>query len=327
MALTDNTRGALLMAVAMASFTANDALTKSVTPYINTGQIMFVRGIMTAILVYFAARHFGALRPLKTLLRPIIILRCLCEVTAAVLYLTALGLIEFSNASAILQSLPLVVTLGAALFLREPVGWRRWLAIIVGFLGVLVILRPGPDGFTFGALLVVASLAVTAARDLLTRKMYADVPSLAVTVITAFVNMAMGGLLIQPFGGWQPMNGWIISHLAGSAVLVLIGYQAIIVAMRTGEISFVAPFRYTSLLWGFMIGIFFFNERIDSWTIVGAAIVIGSGLYTFYRESKRNRSQLAKRSAVTPTEPPTVRPASVTEPHVTRSMRAEEAGE
>ncbi len=181
MALTDNTRGALLMALAMASFTANDALTKSVTPYINTGQIMFVRGIMTVVLIYIAARHFGALRPLKTLMRPIIILRCLCEVTAAVLYLTALGLIEFSNASAILQSLPLIVTLGAALFLREPVGWRRWAAIIVGFIGVLVIIRPGPEGFTSGALLVVASLAVTAARDLLTRKMYADVPSLAVT--------------------------------------------------------------------------------------------------------------------------------------------------
>ena len=151
MALTDNTRGALFMALAMASFTANDALTKSVTPYINTGQIMFVRGIMTVVLIYITARHFAALRPLKTLLRPIIILRCLCEVTAAVLYLTALGLIEFSNASAILQSLPLVVTLGAALFLREPVGWRRWVAIIVGFIGVLVIIRPGPEGFTPGA--------------------------------------------------------------------------------------------------------------------------------------------------------------------------------
>lgn len=326
MALTDNTRGALFMALAMASFTANDALTKSVTPYINTGQIMFVRGLMTVVLIYFAARHFGALRPLKMLMRPIIILRCVCEVTAAVLYLTALGLIEFSNASAILQSLPLIVTLGAALFLREPVGWRRWAAIIVGFIGVLVIIRPGPEGFTSGALLVVASLAITAARDLLTRKMYADVPSLAVTVITAFVNMAVGGFLIQPFGGWQPMNWSILTHLAGSAVLVLIGYQAIITAMRTGEISFVAPFRYTSLLWGFLIGMFFFNEQIDSWTIVGAVIVIGSGLYTFSRESKRKRPELAKRSAVTPTEPSTETPASVTEADVTPCVGVEKPG-
>ncbi|MFP3711422.1 EamA/RhaT family transporter, partial [Paraburkholderia sp. SIMBA_009] len=79
----------------------------------------------------------------------------------------------------------------------------------------------------------------------------------------------------------------ILSHLAGSAILVLVGDQAIILAMRTGEISFVAPFRYTSLLWGFMIGVFFFNEKIDSFTIIGAMIVIGSGLYTFYRESLR----------------------------------------
>jgi drug/metabolite transporter (DMT)-like permease len=118
------------------------------------------------------------------------------------------------------------------------------------------------------------------------------------------------------------MNFMILSHLAGSAVLVLVGYQAIILAMRTGEISFVAPFRYTSLLWGFMIGVFFFNEKIDSYTIVGAMIVIGSGLYTFYRESLRKRSQIAKRSAATPTAAATVRPASVTKAAV-----AEEAGE
>ena len=148
---------------------------------------------------------------------------------------TALGLIEFSNASAILQSLPLGVTLGAALFLREPVGWRRWVAIIVGFIGVLVIIRPGPEGFTPGALLVVASLAVTAARDLLTRKMYADVPSLAITVITAFVNMAVGGLLIVPFGGWQPMNVTIVSHLAASAILVQEASVPVVRARRTAD--------------------------------------------------------------------------------------------
>ncbi len=296
MALTDNTRGALLMALAMASFTINDAFTKSVTPYINTGQILFVRGVMTCVLVYVIARHMGALRPLKTMLRPIILLRCLCEVAASILYLKALSLMEFANVAAIMQSLPLAVTLGAALFLKEPVGWRRWTAILVGFLGVLVILRPGPEGFTSGALLVVAAMFVTAGRDLLTRRMYTDVPSMAVTMTTTVVNTLFGAALIMPFGGWQPMNAYVWSHLIAAAFLVVIGYQAVITAMRSGDISFVAPFRYTSMIWAFSIGLFFFGEHLDVWTLSGTAIIVASGLYTFYRESRRHRAPIAKQA-------------------------------
>lgn len=296
MALTENMRGALLMALAMASFTVNDAFTKSVTPYINAGQILFVRGLMTCVLIYLIARHMGALRPLKTMLRPIILLRCLCEMLASIFYLSALALMKFANVAAIMQSLPLAVTLGAALFLREPVGWRRWTAILVGFVGVLIILRPGPDGFTTGALLVVGAVFVTAGRDLLTRRMYSDVPSVAVSMTTAIVNTLFGAVLIVPFGGWQPMDGYVWSHLFASAVLVVIGYQAVINAMRSGDISFVAPFRYTSMLWAFSIGYFFFDEHLDSWIIVGTAIIVASGLYTFYRESRRKREPIAKRA-------------------------------
>jgi len=296
MALTDNTRGALLMALAMASFTVNDAFTKSVTPYINTGQILFVRGVMTCVLVYVIARHMGALRPVRTMLRPIILLRCLCEVAASIIYLKALSLMEFANVAAIMQSLPLAVTLGAALFLREPVGWRRWTAILVGFLGVLVILRPGPEGFTSGALLVVGAVFVTAGRDLLTRRMYPDVPSMAVTMTTTVVNTLFGAALIMPFGGWQPMNGYVWSHLVAAAFLVVIGYQAVITAMRSGDISFVAPFRYTSMIWAFSIGFFFFGEHLDAWTLSGTAIIVASGLYTFYRESRRHRAPIAKQA-------------------------------
>ena len=296
MALTDNTRGALLMALAMASFTINDAFTKSVTPYINTGQILFVRGIMTCVLVYFIARHMGALRPIKTLLRPIIVLRCLCEVSASILYLKALAMMGFANVSAIMQSLPLAVTLGAALFLNEKVGWRRWTAIMVGFIGVLIILRPGPDGFTFGALLVVGAVFVTAGRDLLTRRMYTDIPSLTVTMTTSFVNTMFGAALIAPFGGWQPMDGYVWSHLFASALLVVIGYQAVILSMRSGDIAFVAPFRYTSMIWAFSIGYFVFGESLNSWILLGTAIIVASGLYTFYRESRRRQPPIAKTS-------------------------------
>ena len=107
MAFKDKTPGALLMALAMASFTINDAFTKSVTPYINTGQIMFIRGLMTCVIIFIMAKYMGGLRPLKVFLRPIIIMRCVCELLASVFYLSALGLIDFANAAAILQSLPM----------------------------------------------------------------------------------------------------------------------------------------------------------------------------------------------------------------------------
>lgn len=296
MALTDNTRGALFMVLAMASFTFNDAIIKSVTPFMNIGQIMMLRGMMTLVMVYVIARKMGALRPIKTILKPVVMARCLCEVAATIFFLTGLTYIDFANVSSIMQSLPLVVTLGAALFLGEPVGWRRWLAILIGFSGVLIILRPGQDGFSTGSLYLVAAVAVTAGRDLLTRKMYSDIPSMTITFFTTLVNTMFGAALVVPYGGWQPVSGELIAYLFCASILVMVGYQTIIMAMRSGEIAFVAPFRYTSLVFAFAVSIIVFNETIDLWTIVGASVVICSGLYTFYREARKNRKPLAQTS-------------------------------
>lgn len=287
MALSDNTKGALLMALAMAAFTCNDALIKAVSPYLNVGQIMMVRGSMTLVLVYLIARRMGAVRPPTVLVQPMLLLRVCFEIAAALLYVTALGQIPLSNAASILQSLPLAVTLGAALFLREPVGWRRWAAIIVGFIGVMIIIRPGPEGFTIASLYCVTCVFFTAARDLVTTRISAGVPSLTVTLYTTMGNAIFGGLLIVPLGGWQPLSTFTLGMLALASLLVFIGYQAIIMAMRTGEISFIAPFRYTSLLWAVGLGMVFFAESPDVWTVSGAVIVICSGLYTFSRERKR----------------------------------------
>ncbi|XAZ25506.1 DMT family transporter [Sinorhizobium sp. B11] len=292
-----NTEGAICMSMAMAGFSASDALSKSVIAYMNAGEIMFLRGLFTSILVYLIAWKLGALRPWRVMLKPVIALRIACEIIAAVTYITALGMMPIANASAILQSLPLVVTFGAALFFKEPVGWRRWLAILVGLAGVMIIIRPGPEGFTAAALLCVASVASTAGRDLATRGISRDIPSLMITTVTA-VSVAIFGALMIPFlGGWEPVSVTSLSHLLLASVLVLVGYQSVILAMRTGEISFVAPFRYTSLIFSSLLGFVFFAELPDFWTLVGAAIVIASGLYTFYREAKRHVPPVAQESA------------------------------
>jgi drug/metabolite transporter (DMT)-like permease len=225
-----------------------------------------------------------------------IIVRVICEILAAATYITALGMMPIANASAILQSLPLVVTFGAALFFGEPVGWRRWSAVLVGLIGVMIIIRPGPEGFTAAALLCVASVLATTGRDLSTRSIAPEVPALMITVVTA-VSVAIFGALLTPLlGGWQPVSTSSLSHIVLAAILVLVGYQTVIMAMRTGEISFVAPFRYTSLIFSALLGFLFFAELPDSWTLIGAAIVIASGLYTFYRETKRHAAPVAQES-------------------------------
>jgi drug/metabolite transporter (DMT)-like permease len=297
-----NLRGIVFMCLAMAGFSCNDALVKSVTGVMNTGQIMFVRGLLTTLMVMVIAYHFGALRPIRTVFRPVIMLRIAMEALASITYITALGQIPLANASAIMQALPLAVTLGAALFLREPVGWRRWVAIASGFLGVLIVLRPGPEGFTPAALTVVACVFVTATRDLCTRRIGTEVPSLFITVTTAFVTTLVGAALVVPFGGWQPMSMTSFAHIAGASVLLMLGYQTIVLAMRDGDISVIAPFRYTGLLWSIVIGIVFFSETPDRWMLAGVVVIVGSGLYTFYRESLRSRQAIAQRSLAGPLE-------------------------
>ena len=286
MPLSNNVKGALFMTLSMAGFIGNDALVKAVGHQMNVGQIMFVRGLMTTVFVYAIARSMGALRPLRVLFQPAVAARIVFEVLAAVTYLAALPHMQLANIASILQALPLAVTLGAALFLAEPTGWRRWLAILAGFGGVLLIVRPSADGFNVWSLLAVSCVFLAAGRDLCTKKIDSAVPSLMVTTLTAMGTSLTGALMIGPLGGWQPMDLSMFLHLAGAAVLVFFGYQFIIIAMRIGEISFIAPFRYTGLLVAIVLGMIFFGETLDGPMVAGILVVVGSGLYTFHRENR-----------------------------------------
>jgi Permeases of the drug/metabolite transporter (DMT) superfamily len=291
MAFSPNTRGALLMVLAMAGFTFNDALTKTLTSSMNVGQMMFVRGLMMTVLVYLFGRKTGGLAPIRSVAQPMVLARVGLECGATILFLSALGMLPLSNVSAILQSLPLAVTVGAAIFLREPVGWHRWTAIVIGFGGMLLIIRPGPEGFSSASLLLLLCILCTAGRDLVTKKISAGVPSIMVTLLTAIAAVIIGGALIVPLGGWRPMSASAVGTLAVAALLLVVAHQSIVMAMRTAEVSFVAPFRYTSLIWAVAIGIVFFGEHISLPVAIGAVIVICSGLYTFYRENKRKNAR------------------------------------
>jgi drug/metabolite transporter (DMT)-like permease len=195
-----------------------------------------------------------------------------------------------------MQALPLAVTMGAALVFNEPVGWRRWSAISVGFLGVMIIVRPGFEGFSAYALLVLTAVIFCAIRDLATRRIPAHVPTFLVSTVTAAAITLAGAATVQPLGGWTTLTFQSTALLAMAAILVLVGYQFIIEAMRTGEISFIAPFRYTALLWAIMMGFVVFGDVPGGAMIAGATIVISSGLYTLYRERIVGKGRPAARS-------------------------------
>jgi len=283
-------RGALLLCIAMACFALNDSLVKLALHTLTLGQIIFIRGVIaTTLLVLFFHRSLDV-KQLPLLRHPASILRIVAELMASLLYLTSLIYLSIGFVTAINQALPLVITAGAALFLAEPVGWRRWTAVTVGFMGVLIIVRPGLEGFSAWSLLTLASVVFSAMRDLSTRRIPKEISSSVLSISTSLAVTIFGGLIITPMGGWQPMSlqDGVVVFTAAAALVV--GYHCLIMAMREGELSFVAPFRYTGLLWATLIGYLLFADIPDELTIAGSALVIGSGLYTLYRERRVSKA-------------------------------------
>lgn len=294
MTLSDNIRGAALMAASMAAFVLNDSLMKLAAGSADLFQAMFLRGLIATAAIIGIALWQGRLWvSVAKRDRGILILRLIGEVGATLCFLNALFNMPLANATAILQALPLAVTLGAAVFLREPVGWRRWSAIGVGFIGVLIIVRPGSDGFNAYSLSAIASVAFVVLRDLATRRLGAHVPSIFVALLTSVAITVIGGIM-APFGEWQPVTLDLMFILGGAASFLIFGYLFSVMTMRVGEIAFVSPFRYTAMIWAILLQIVIFADFPDQWTLIGSAVVILMGIYTFYRERVRARQDQAK---------------------------------
>ena len=299
MALSNNMRGAVLMTLCMAAFTANDACMKALSAYLPFWQALFLRGLAVCTVMGVAARAMGPIRlDLGVREWRLIVLRALGEVGAAYFFITALFHMPLANATAILQALPLAVTLAGALIFREAVGWRRWLAIAVGFTGVLLIVRPGAEGFTVYSVYALISVAAVTLRDLVTRRLPGHVPTVLVALSGAVAVTVFGGIGAA-VTTWAPLTGTAALLLAGAAGFVILGYILSVTVMRTGEIGFVAPFRYTSLVWSLILGFLVFAEFPDGLTLLGGAIVVTTGIFTLYRERQRGRRAAAEATAAT----------------------------
>ena len=288
-ASSDNLRGIGAMLAAMAAFVVNDAMMKLAAADLPTGQVIFLRGLI--IVPVLAALMLASATPatLEMLRRPGILWRCVAEVAAAVLYLSALFHMPIAECTAILQFTPLALTAGAALFLGAPVGWRRWLATLVGLIGVLIIIRPGVSAFNPYAALALLSVVFIAARDLITRRLGKDVPTIVIA-FTSTAAVAVSSLGLLPFETWRWPSPAAMFALLGASAALLGAQYWIILAMRTGDIAVVAPFRYSIILWAIVAGFLVWREVPDLATWSGIAVVTAAGLYTFLREHRLARA-------------------------------------
>lgn len=275
--MTDNQRGSLFMTAAMAGFAIEDMFIKSAARAMPVGQVLIIMGVLG--ILWFATLCRRAHEPAfpAALRSRTMILRSGFELVGRLFYALAIALIPLSVASAILQATPLVVVAGAAILFGEKVGAARWALTVLGFAGVLVILRPGLDGFDALSLLAVVGLIGFAGRDLATR---AAPPALsnAQLGVAGFSVLAVSGVIILGFQGGPVVPAVLpFAKALGAAVFGIVGYSYLTRAMRTGEVSAVTPFRYTRLLFALILGVVVFNERPDLATLIGSAMVVGCG--------------------------------------------------
>lgn len=285
----ENLRGITFMLLAMGGFAIEDGLIKSLTKDIPVSQILILLGtggvIMFASLAFLKGESFYS----PQMHSKAFVVRFVSDILSPLFFLPAIALIPLSTASSILQAIPILVTMGAALVLGQKVGWRRWSAISIGFFGVLLIVRPGMAGFDPASILAILGAVFLASRDLATRVMPSGLSTIILTTY-AFGASIIAGIFLIPFFEpllWPTPTQWV--WLLILTVLGGLSYAAIVIATRAGDVAVIAPFRYSRLIFSLIIAVLFLGERPDWQTLCGATIIIFAGLYTFWREQIKFR--------------------------------------
>jgi drug/metabolite transporter (DMT)-like permease len=289
MPLNNNMKGAALMTGCVSAYVINDAFMKLLFSEIALFQAIFLRSMITVPPVLVMAWITKvAIRNLSNQDKRLILVRVGAEICTTIAFLTALKHMPLANVTAILQALPLAITMAAALFLAEPVGWRRWSAILVGFVGVLIVVRPGLEGFNVYSLSALVAIIFITVREISTRKLTSEVPTITVVLSTAIGSALFAGIMMIG-SEWDTVSAvsWLL--ILGAAIAVLIATLLSVMAMRTGEIGFVSPFRYTSMLGAIGLGILMFGDWPDQLTLVGTLIIVITGIYSFHREQMLSR--------------------------------------
>jgi drug/metabolite transporter (DMT)-like permease len=297
-----NRRGVVAMIGACACFSANDAATKVAVAWLPPSEIVGVRAVFTLV---FAAAIIALRRELAFLPRIWnlkIILRAVAEAITGFILITAFAFMTLANVTAILMIQPFLLSVTAVVLFKQSVGWRRWLSIAVGFIGMLLVVKPATGGFNATSLLVLGATLLVVVRDLLTSRIPGDVPTTVISLATAVVGLGVGvvGAVAEP---WVmpslPALLWVIV----AAVFLVAAFILIVIAFRTAEASLVVPFRYSIVVFAVIFGIALFGEIPDRWSLFGIALIVGAGIYMLRRETIRRNALTAAGPLVGPNAP------------------------
>lgn len=281
--LTDNVRGILLMVLARLVFAGSDTCTKLASSGLPATEVIVIRNLISLPIILALAWHLGGLRYAAAFRDRIVIGRSVLEGTGTIAFVAALPFITLGQSAVILLTVPIILVALSAMIYKEDVGWRRWSAIFIGFFGVVLVANPFGGSINPYLLLAQFTAVTWAFRDLITARIGIRIPSVTV----ALINTVVVGLIAVPgvlWEHWRAFDGRELFYLVGAGILVTIANYLYIAALRTGAISAVAPFRYTAAVWASIAGFLVWGDIPDLFGVSGTMLIIGSGLYTFYRE-------------------------------------------
>ena len=273
------------MVLAMGSFVVNDTFVKLVGTSLPVGELVAVRGSMSVLLIALIGARQGILSGMPQIASRMVLGRALLDLIATLLFVSALMHMHIANLTAVMQAVPLAVAMLSVAFLGETIGWRRTLAISLGFIGVLFIVKPDPRAFSLYEALALAIVFAVAMRDLVTRRIPASIPTLIVALANAGFVTA-GGVALGLTQGFVTPQVWQVGYLAIAAVFLASGYMFMVATLRLGELTATAPFRYSIMVFAIISGILVFHELPDLLAIAGMVLIVATGLYAAHREAR-----------------------------------------
>lgn len=284
-----NQRGVMYLLLAMAVFVVNDAMIKSAAATLPPGELMVIRSLFAVPMVFTLLALSGELKKLPMLWNRVVLLRAFFEMMVAIMFIASIAHLPLADITAILQATPIFMTLLVAILGIERIDWRGWLAVLIGFLGVLLVARPSGGGEWTYSLLALTSAVFVAIRDLLTRRLPAHVPSMIVTQGTT-ISVIFGGLILGIFEDWVMPSPKAVGLLFVAALFVTAGNVYVIKAYRTANVAVLSPFRYAVIFYAVVMGFIVFGEVPDAFTLSGSALIVSAGLYTILHERRRIRA-------------------------------------
>ena len=299
-----NRRGIIAMIGSTALFSANDAATKVAAKSIPPTEIMAIRGAVTVLLILLIIafrREFGQLHQVR---RPMVMLRCGSEAMVGFLLIAALALMPIADVTAILLVQPFLLTIAGVLLFKENVRWRRWSAVAAGFIGMLLVVKPGTSAFEPASIIVLVGALLVVVRDVTTRFLHAKVPTTGVVLVTAVFVVIIGGLGALG-GNWTMPNAEAFAASVVAGAFLVFAIMLGVIAFRDADVSVVAPFRYALVVFAVIYGVFLFGEFPDAISVAGIGLIVSAGIYMLHRERVRyGKMRAAEARAVAAGEPP-----------------------